>query len=207
MDNIKSLLAQRRLFNLCIRTNYDLDSLPTMDWWISELGKLVNDDPRVRIDFCPIWADPTRVDVSIAMGSQKQSTYVDLLSKAHSLGLRTNAPDYFRMGGLVCYAAKANSLAIRSNGDINKCTVALDSDYNHVGKLLPNGTIILDIDKFSKWTSSGVEEDSACQGCALSASCQGNACPLERFENGNRPCPPVKNFRTKMLNMALPCGK
>lgn len=205
LENIRMLLSYRRPFNLCVRTNYDLDSLPSMDAWLDELCELVGSDPRVRIDFCPIWADPDRIDVSLAMGSEKQRTYSDLLMKATSRGLRTNAPDYIRLGGLVCYAGKANSLAIRSDGRINKCTVALNSDYNQVGRLLPDGNIEIDVDLFSKWTGSGLEEDQVCQNCSMSAACQGNACPLERFENNKRPCPPVKNFRNIFLSMAAVC--
>jgi uncharacterized protein len=204
MENVQSLLAQRRLFHLQLRTNYDMNSLASMDSWIDELAGLVGDDPRVRVDFCPIWADPDNVEVSLAVGETKQRTYAELMAAAHAKGLRTNAPDYLSLGGLVCYAAKANSFVVRSDGALQKCTVALDADYNTVGRLNENGTIELDIDKLAKWTSSGLEEDSTCQGCALSAACQGNACPLERFENHRRPCPPPKNFPDPILNMAVP---
>jgi uncharacterized protein len=204
MENVQSLLAQRQLFHLQLRTNYDLNSLHTMDSWISQLADLVGDDARVRVDFCPIWADPDNVEVSMAVGESKQRTYAELMAAAHAKGLRTNAPGYLSVGGLVCYAAKANSFVVRSDGVLNKCTVALDADYNAVGRLHEDGTIELDIDKLAKWTSSGLEEDSTCQSCALSAACQGNACPLERFENHRRPCPPPKNFPSPILNMAVP---
>ena len=204
MHNVRSLLAQRRIFHLQLRTNYDLNSLDSMDSWIDSLVELVGDDPRVRVDFCPIWADPDNVEVSLAVGEEKQRTYVELLAAAHAKGLRSNAPGYLSLGGLVCYAAKANSLVVRSDGTLNKCTVALDADYNAVGRLREDGTIELDIDKLAKWTSSGLEEDATCQSCAMSAACQGNACPLERFENHRRPCPPPKNFPQPLLNMVVP---
>lgn len=203
MSNVKSLLALRRIFNLQLRTNYDRDSLPVMSEWIDEMAAIVGDDPRVRVDFCPIWTDPCKVDVSIALGEEKQRTHVQLLSEAHQRGLRTNAPEYLGLGGLVCYAAKANSLVVRSDGTLNKCTVALEADYNHVGRIEMDGTLQLDVDKFAKWTSSGLEEDVVCQKCSLSAACQGNACPLERFENHKRPCPPAKNFPEPILNMVI----
>jgi uncharacterized protein len=203
MENVQSLLAQRRLFHLQLRTNYDLNSLDSMASWIDTMVELVGDDPRVRVDFCPIWADPDNVEVSLAVGATKQRTYGELMAAAHAKGLRSNAPGYLSLGGLVCYAAKANSLVVRSDGVLNKCTVALDADYNAVGRLHDDGSIQIDIDKLAKWTSSGLETDSTCQGCAMSAACQGNACPLERFENNRRPCPPPKNFPGPVLNMAV----
>jgi uncharacterized protein len=207
MKNVQDLLALRRIFNLQLRTNYDLNSLEKMDAWIDTLVSMFGDDPRVRVDFCPIWSDPDNVDVSMPVGATRQRTHVELLAAAHARGLRTNAPEYLSLGGLVCYAALANSFVIRSDGTLNKCTVALDADYNAVGRLHEDGSIELDIDKLSKWTSSGLEEDATCQGCALSAACQGNACPLERFENHRRPCPPAKNFPGPMLNMAMACSR
>ncbi len=202
--NVRSLLAQRRIFNLILRTNYDLESLPAMTGWIDTIAELTNGDPRVRVDFCPVWADPCKVEVSIPMGDERQRTHVGLLAVARSRGLQTHAPGYLELGGLVCYAAKSNSFVIRSDGAINKCTVALDADYNAVGHLLDDGTMRLNLDRLAKWTNSGLEDDEHCQGCSLSASCQGNACPLERFENGNRPCPPAKNFPDAILRMAIP---
>jgi len=203
MENVQALLAQRRVFHLQLRTNYDLNSLDSMAGWIDTMASMVADDPRVRVDFCPIWAEPDNVEVSMAVGETKQRTYVELMAAAHAKGLRSNAPGYLSLGGLVCYAAKANSFVVRSDGLLNKCTVALDADYNAVGRLHEDGTVKLEIDKLAKWTSSGLEEDSTCQGCAMSAACQGNACPLERFENNRRPCPPPKNFPGPVLNMAV----
>jgi len=194
MRNIESLLAIRGLFNLQIRTNYDLDSLPAMDTWIDELVVRFGDDPRVRLDFCPIWADPCRVDVSIPIGPEKQRTYVDLMRRAQRAGLRTNAERHLSFGNLVCYAAKPESMVVRANGDIVKCTVAFDLEENKVGQLLDDGSLSLNLDRLAVWTNSGMDEDTTCQSCAMSPTCQGNACPLERIVNHKRPCPPPKSF-------------
>lgn len=194
MRNIESLLAIRGLFNLQIRTNYDLDSLPAMDAWIDELALRFGDDPRVRLDFCPIWADPCRVDVSIPIGPEKQRTYVDLMRRAQRVGMRTNAERHLSFGALVCYAAKPESMVVRANGDIVKCTVAFDLEENKVGQLLDDGSLSLNLDRLSIWTNTGLDEDTTCQSCAMSPTCQGNACPLERIVNNKRPCPPPKAF-------------
>ena len=199
MKNMKDLLGLRQIFNVCLRTNYDLDSLTKMPDWIDEMVAFVGNDPRVRVDFCPIWADPDQVSVSVPVGSKRQQTYSALLKLAHSRGLQTSVLANLQFGGLVCYAAKANSFVIRSDGTLNKCTVALDTDYNQVGRLLSDGNLEIDIDKLTKWTNSGMETDHTCQNCPVSPTCQGNACPLERFENGHRPCPPVKNYPEILL--------
>jgi uncharacterized protein len=65
----------------------------------------------------------------------------------------------------VCYAARANSLVIRANGDIAKCTVALNDPRNRVGRLLNDGSIQVEQERFRMWTRglfSGNELELAC---------------------------------------------
>ncbi len=42
-----------------------------------------------------------------------------------------------------CYAARPNSIVIRSNGTLAKCTVALNDERNNVGHINSDGTIFL----------------------------------------------------------------
>jgi uncharacterized protein len=51
----------------------------------------------------------------------------------------------------VCYASKANSLAIRADGGIAKCTVALYDARNSVGKLQDDGTVSIDRERLLPW--------------------------------------------------------
>ena len=51
----------------------------------------------------------------------------------------------------ICYAAKANSLLVRSNGRLGKCTVAFDDERNDIGFLSDDGRIVIDQDKLRPW--------------------------------------------------------
>jgi uncharacterized protein len=65
----------------------------------------------------------------------------------------------------VCYASKANSLAVRSNGDIAKCTVALSDERNRIGRLNKDGTVEVDKTLFHLWLKgleTGNNVDLAC---------------------------------------------
>lgn len=55
-------------------------------------------------------------------------------------------------GPYVCYAAKTNSLVIRADGKIGKCTVALSDDRNSLGILCDDGSIEVAADKLALWT-------------------------------------------------------
>lgn len=65
----------------------------------------------------------------------------------------------------ICYASKANSLAIRSDGSVAKCTVALSDPRNRVGQLSEDGKITFDRGRLNSWLR-GLEtldqEDLSC---------------------------------------------
>ncbi|MCY1528989.1 radical SAM/SPASM domain protein maturase [compost metagenome] len=51
----------------------------------------------------------------------------------------------------ICYASRPNSLVIRADGRVQKCTVLLSKDHNTVGHLTHDGRIQLDRGLMSKW--------------------------------------------------------
>lgn len=65
----------------------------------------------------------------------------------------------------ICYAAKPNTFAIRSDGSIVKCTVALDCEHNNVGKLLTDGTLQIDSVKFLTWSKGFENMDKSQLDC------------------------------------------
>lgn len=67
----------------------------------------------------------------------------------------------------ICYAAKANSLLIRANGRVGKCTVALSDDRNDIGKLNADGTVTIDNAKLRPWLRGITTLDPSELGCPL----------------------------------------
>lgn len=74
----------------------------------------------------------------------------------------------------ICYAARPNSLVVRADGRINKCTVALDHQCNQIGQLRPNGTLYIDNNKLSPWFRG-----------ILAANKEALACPLHNWPADN----------------------
>lgn len=65
----------------------------------------------------------------------------------------------------ICYAAQPNSLVIRTDGTVGKCTVALDHPLNAIGRLSSNGSLYVDQDRFRFWIrglASGDPEEVEC---------------------------------------------
>ncbi|HUR42016.1 MAG TPA: radical SAM protein [Verrucomicrobiae bacterium] len=68
--------------------------------------------------------------------------------------------------GYICYAAKPNSLMVRADGSIGKCTVLLDDPRNRVGRLNEDGTVTLDADLINQVWMRGFASNNARElGC------------------------------------------
>lgn len=53
--------------------------------------------------------------------------------------------------GSVCYASRGNSFLVRADGRLSKCSVALGSAENDVGRLRPDGTVEIDQKRMAPW--------------------------------------------------------
>jgi uncharacterized protein len=67
----------------------------------------------------------------------------------------------------ICYAGKPNSLLIRSNGRIGKCTVAFDDDRNDIGYLDGDGKIVINHEKLAPWYRGLEVLDTQITGCPV----------------------------------------
>lgn len=70
-------------------------------------------------------------------------------------------------GPYICYASKPNSLLIRADGRIGKCTVALNDSRNDIGRLNPDGTLSIDNPKLRPWIRGFERLDESVLGCPL----------------------------------------
>lgn len=67
----------------------------------------------------------------------------------------------------ICYAAKPNSIAIRANGRIGKCTVALSDQRNDLGYLSDEGVLVLNQQKLHPWIRGLETLDTTVTGCPM----------------------------------------
>lgn len=68
----------------------------------------------------------------------------------------------------ICYAAKLNSLLIRADGRLGKCTVALNDPRNDVGRLLEDGRLEINDKHLRLWMNGFTDFDEGALGCPLS---------------------------------------
>lgn len=122
-------------------------------------------DPRFSIIVKPVgrWGGPN--DASL-----------DILPDAHPglADLRRAARDFLPVredDGVppICYAARGNSLVIRADGRVGKCTVALRDPRNHIGHLTEDGKLIIDPRKLRPWLQGVDEMDEFALACPAAA--------------------------------------
>ncbi len=65
----------------------------------------------------------------------------------------------------VCYAARANSLLVRADGRLGKCTVGLSDPANTIGQLFPDGSVRIDNPRLRLWLQGWESRDAELTGC------------------------------------------
>ncbi len=86
----------------------------------------------------------SNLNAEVIQGSTTEIEAIQTMTEAD----KGNTPGF---GGYICYASKPNSLMIRADGRIGKCTVMLDDDRNTIGHIKQDGRIELDQDKMNLW--------------------------------------------------------
>jgi len=192
--------SEKNNFQIVLRSNISQDTFPVMDEYIDFISDNFVDDSRFNLHFVSVLNLKGEQDANIHLCDTRD--LFPFYKTAQEKGFNFNFyKNHFLPGGSECYAANPNSFVIGSDGMIYKCTVAFNNPINHVGNLEENGDMELYEDRLSLWLSGGANEDSACTSCYFRPSCQGNACPLERIESNQTPCPPIKKNIKRYLDI------
>jgi len=112
-------------------------------------------------------------------GAEVEQAVDDLRNQARESGLSTFAPGE---SCNVCYAARGNSFVVRANGDLAKCTVALSSPENRVGRLSEVGRLELDSVKMGGWLRGLFSGDAKQLRCPRNGYAQPFAAGLTTHE-------------------------
>jgi uncharacterized protein len=175
--------------------------------------RFLRGDPRFGVDLHTIWSSDRK---ELAEGASHDSGCSSDVARPLDIylynrelearGFRTRTYGY-PMSPLssACYAGKPNWFVVGPDLTLYKCTVVFDRDDNRVGKVLEDGTFALDHAKNELWTGSNAQTDASCGTCHMRVPCGGLACPLTRFTQGHKACPPPKSIdRLRAWSMNRP---
>ncbi|WP_333795884.1 radical SAM protein [Rheinheimera sp.] len=149
-------------FNIILRIHVTDLNQDAIERFLKLYQQHLANDPRFSLFFKAIsnlGGDQDKVQQLI---SKKSAAHFVAELNARYYGNQGDKPNY------ICYASKPNSLAVRADGSLNKCTVALKDDINKVGRINEDGTLSLQHQKIGSWISGFDTLDKWRLGCPLS---------------------------------------
>lgn len=147
-SNLLSLKNSDLDFKVILRVHLTKDNISSVKILAQEINRTFMDDLRFTI-FLKTIENLGGSNVSKDMLLAKDDKHA-VVAEIKSL-LSDKTPSKTESGIYVCYASRPNSLAIRANGTVQKCTVMLSDDRNSVGKIHENGMLTLDSERMKLW--------------------------------------------------------
>lgn len=153
--------------SVLLRMHFTIDTLKLLDPLIDDIRREFLHDLRFSVFFKAIERLGGANDASIKIfsGAEKEEAINLLKNKVFGESF-TSSPSFYEPWN-VCYASRPNSIVIRANGDIGKCTVALYDERNKIGSLQADGTLKLIPGRLSPWMRGIETLDPETLGCPL----------------------------------------
>lgn len=150
-DNLKQIRrSPRQDFAVLLRVHFFPGNRPDLEDLARELNAHFGDDARFQIYFKDVGKLGGPNDALFSTYSSEECR----TTKAELDRLIQNRDQVYSLDAAqpyVCYAAQANSIAIRADGSLAKCTVALNDSRNHLGRITEDGLLKVDTDKWRQW--------------------------------------------------------
>jgi uncharacterized protein len=191
LDNLKNLQKFKDEFEVVLRVNFDPASAKRMREFMQMISPFKGDS-RFHLFFYPIrhLGGPNDRSLKICDETDSQRTELETLGAQTGVQTKRTAPAQ-RPFGEPCYANRPHHFVVGTDGSLMKCTVMLSSrKRNIVGRLRPDGSMDIDIDRFTAWCKPHYANDPACAKCFFLPICAGGICPVTRVVQNKRHCPP-----------------
>ena len=161
-----NLIAMKEIaveFVVLLRLHYTVENFISVGQFARRIRDVFGNDHRFQYHFQPITRLGGPTDESITIVSEQDRKEIEAhLWDASGLHQRLGEAETY-----VCYAAKGNSLVIRSTGRLAKCTVALNDSCNDIGWISENGKLCIDQNKYRHWIAPLAEAHWEQVGCPL----------------------------------------
>ena len=150
-------------FKIIVRLHVDHTNVERVPEFLSCFENSFERDPRFVLYIRELsrLGGPGDGDLEVLQGKEVHDVISRLRFLASSMALPLDDPGE----QYTCYAAKLNSFVMRADGRIGKCTVALNSELNDIGKICEDGTMQLRSERLFPWArglESGDESELTC---------------------------------------------
>lgn len=152
-SNLLSLRAVERPFSITLRLHVSPSNQESLSRLLTRIEQEFGTDRRYRVFFHQIsnLGGPHAGSIQKFASGQYESVVRTLTGNVRSWGATASNEVELRENHTVCYAAKPNSLVVRSNGRLAKCTVAFEDPRNDVGYIDPTGQLHINDQNFQLW--------------------------------------------------------
>lgn len=164
-DNLLAIKGGATPVQIRLRIHLTPDNLSFMPDFLTQVQEAFLDDKRFSVLLKPIapFGGPNDNTMSFLDQKQQENILSDLKSMLLTSGTRSDSVSIPTTD--ICYAAKHNSVVIRSNGNLCKCTVKLNDPSNIIGQLLPDGTLQIDPARQKPWFRGWKARDTSILAC------------------------------------------
>ncbi|NJM19347.1 MAG: radical SAM protein [Richelia sp. RM2_1_2] len=151
MSNLLALKEIEAEFTVRLRIHYQKSTYIELKSLIDILNDNFGGDLRFQFHFKSVEQLGGENDEDIEALSPIEKTEIEAYLKNFVADSRQIDSLNNQDNQYICYASKPNSLAIRANGRIAKCTVALDDERNDIGYIQEDGKLCLFQEKLKPW--------------------------------------------------------
>ena len=164
--NLEAARESRQEFEILVRCQIDRGNRDSVHELTDLYAATFGNDARFSLVFVPLsCAVAKSEDPSTYLDpAEVRSTLVEAWTYAGSRGIGIPPA---HAGPNICYAAWGNSFIVRSDGSLSKCTVALSSPRNQVGRLLKDGRMEIDNEAMNGWMRGLWSGDETELGCPM----------------------------------------
>jgi uncharacterized protein len=163
-SNLCSLRRSKLDFQVLLRVHFspaNIDNVPTL---VAAINRELRDS-RFRVHFHHIGHLGGPRDSTFEVFDYRRATEIG--ARLRELLVDSGQEFSHNESEYVCYAARPNSLTIRANGIVGKCTVALNDLRNSVGRICPDGTVDIDQDRVRFWIRGLETGERSALACPL----------------------------------------
>ncbi|MET9064538.1 radical SAM protein [Streptosporangium sandarakinum] len=171
-SNLLAIRDGREPVDVLLRVHLTPANVPLMPEFLAEIRDTFLADARFSVILKPVERlGGSNDDAMDIIGEEERE---DILAELQSVVLTGGDGHRLQPVPDVCYASRPNSLMIRANGVVGKCTVALTDPANAIGKLRPDGTLEIDNILLRPWLRGWQSHDWT------ALSCPANGLPRDR---------------------------
>lgn len=152
--NLQALSASDLAFRIVLRVHLTTDNLDSIERLAHVLRDGLLHDPRFTVFVKPIENLGPDAAHRFTIPPAERDAIMARIHKA--FGFPVPLPPMPGQASepaapKICYAARPNSLAIRADGTVQKCTVMMADDQNRIGQVRADGALGLDRGKMAYW--------------------------------------------------------